>query len=137
VAVLAFIGHLVSMRATPVAVMNFAEPLALFVIGVLASVLSSGVAYLVHWCYVTALTYEVAGKDARRDGKDDIAAPKERAAKKWNRIARGVNLTASLRVAVSLGLFAYGCFSAYHALKLSVVTLTEDQSSFPHGFFFE
>src|SRR6267143_3663544 len=86
VAVLAFIGHLVSIRATPVAVMNFAEPLALFVIGVLASVLGSGVTYLVHWCYVTALSYEFAGKEARRGGKDDVAIPKERAARRWNRI---------------------------------------------------
>jgi hypothetical protein len=96
VAVLAFIGHLVAIHAPSAAVMNFAWPLALFVIGVLASALASGVTYLVHWCYVTALNYEFAGKKARRDDKDDVAKPNEQSEKRWNRIAWRVNLGGGL-----------------------------------------
>jgi hypothetical protein len=135
VAVLAFIGHLVAIHAPSAAVMNFAWPLALFVIGVLASALASGITYVVHWCYVTALNYEFAGKKARRDDKDDVAKPNEQSAKRWNRIAWRVNLGAVFLVVLSLCLFGAGCYRAYQAFKSGVVTLTEDHSPSSSGLF--
>jgi uncharacterized membrane protein YvlD (DUF360 family) len=93
VAVLAFISHL-----TKPEVARFAVPLFLFVGGVFASAVASGVTYLVHWCYVAG----------------------------WNRGGWWVNFAASLLVAASLCLFGFGCICAFSAFNSDVSAPTGD-----------
>jgi hypothetical protein len=135
VAMLAFIGHLVSVRATSPAIIHFAVPLALFVGGVFASVLASGINYLAHGCRLTSLGCEFAGKAARRDGKNELATSKEVWSTRWKWIAMGVNLVVVLLVSLSLYFFARGCYHAYHEFKSGVVTLTEEHPTTSRSLF--
>lgn len=136
VAVLAFVGHLASIHATPATIINFVRPLNLFVWGVFMGVVASAVVYFTHLCYFTALGHEFAATTARDDNKPDLAARKDQASTRWNRAGRRVaNPIAVLCGIASLCLFVVGCLQARHAFESRIITnSTEDQSSFREFF---
>ena len=139
VAVLAFVGHLASVHATPATITNFVRPLDLFVWGVFAGAVASGVVYVTHVCYFKALDHEFAAKTARDNSNQKLAATEDQTSTRWNRAGNRVaNPIAFIVGLASLVCFAIGCYQAYHAFKSGTISnSTEGQPSFPHEFFFE
>jgi len=136
VAVLAFVGHLASIHATPTTIMNFVRPLDLFVWGVFMGVVASAVVYFTHLCYFTALGHEFAATTARDDANLTLAARKDQASTRWNRAGKWfANPIAVLCGIASLCLFAVGCYQAYHPFRSGIIlNSTEDQLSFRGAF---
>lgn len=128
VAMLAFVGHLASIRAEAAVIMSFAEPLRLFVEGVLLGVLASGAVYFSQSSYGISLDLEFKNKEAKWENNEDLAAKKHKASVRWRRAGKAINFIAILAGLAALCCFAFGCYVAYRSFQ-SGFTSVESKSS--------